>query len=187
MGVDIKRSREMFSEYLEVVRQCWEDKPLNYKGNFVNIENINVIPKPIQKPGPPVYIAVSTSPESVDNAAKLGLPILVGGPTTTLGQTPAVVDLWHERMEHYGHTHENIDLPVSANIYVAPTMEEAEAAGNQARWEAGTVVPDDGPGLPSTGMTLASTMLGERLATRYREITSGDEKKSEPWKYKRKR
>ncbi|MDA1347341.1 MAG: prephenate dehydrogenase [Chloroflexi bacterium] len=58
---------------------------------------------------------------------------------------------------------------------------------NQARWEAGTVVPDDGPGLHSTGVTLASTMLGERLANRYREITSGDEKKSDPWKYKRKR
>lgn len=126
MGVDITRSREMFTEYLEVVQECWQDKPLNYKGNFVDIQDINVIPKPIQKPGPPIYIAVSTSPESVDNAAKLGLPILVGGPTTTLGQTPAVVDLWHERMEHYGHPHENIDLPVSANIYVAPTMEEAE-------------------------------------------------------------
>ena len=34
--------------------------------------------------------------------------------------------LWHERMEHYGNPHEHIDLPVSTNIYVAPTMEQAE-------------------------------------------------------------
>ena len=34
--------------------------------------------------------------------------------------------MWHERMEHYGNPHEHIDLPVSANVYVAPTMEEAE-------------------------------------------------------------
>ena len=126
MGVDITKSREMFKEYLDVVIKCWEEGPLTYQGDFVNIENIWVIPKPVQKPGPPIYIAVSTSPESVDYAAKIGVPILVGGPTTTLGQTPEVVRMWHERMEHYGNPHEHIDLPVSANVYVAPTMEEAE-------------------------------------------------------------
>ena len=30
-------------------------------------------------------------------------------------------------MEHYGHPHEHIDLPAGMNIYVAPTMEEAES------------------------------------------------------------
>ena len=101
----------MFNEYLEVVQACWEEGMTTFKGKFVDFENIWVIPKPVQKPGPPIYIAVSTSPESVDNAAKRGLPIIVGGPTTTIGQTPQVVSLWHERMEHYGNPHEHIDLP----------------------------------------------------------------------------
>ena len=70
IGVDIAHSREMFNEYLEVVQRCWEDGETTYKGKFVDFEDIWVIPKPIQKPGPPIYIAVSTSPESVDNAAK---------------------------------------------------------------------------------------------------------------------
>ena len=126
LGVDIAHSREMFNEYLDVVQACWQDGNTTFKGKFVDFENIWVIPKPVQKPGPPIYIAVSTSPESVDNAAKRGLPIIVGGPTTTLGQTPQVVSLWHERMERYGNPHEHIDLPVSTNIYVAPTMEQAE-------------------------------------------------------------
>ena len=126
MGVDITQSRKMFKEHLDVVMKCWEDGPTTYKGDYVDIEDIWVIPKPIQKPGPPIYIAVSTSPESVDYAASIGVPILVGGPTTTIGQTPRVVQMWHERMEHYGRPHEHIDLPVSASVYVAPTMEEAE-------------------------------------------------------------
>lgn len=126
MGININESREMFTEYLEVITQCWKEGSTTFKGKYIDIEDIWVIPKPVQSPGPPIYIAVSTSPESVDNAAKLGLPILVGGPTTTLGQTPAVVQFWHERMEYYGNLHEEVDLPVSANIYVAPTMEEVE-------------------------------------------------------------
>ena len=126
MGVDIKQSRELFKEYLDVVMKCWEEGPTTYKGDYVDIEDIWVIPKPIQEPGPPIYIAVSTSPESVDYAARIGVPILVGGPTTTLGQTPRILEMWHERMEHYGNPHEHVDLPVSANVYVAPTMEQAE-------------------------------------------------------------
>ena len=127
MGVDITRSRELFKEYLDVIKKCWEEGNLTYKGEFIDIEDVWVIPKPIQKPGPPIYIAVSTSPESVDYAAQIGVPILVGGPTTTLGQTPRIVEMWHERMEHHGNPHEHIDLPVSATVYIAPTMEEAES------------------------------------------------------------
>ena len=58
MGVDITQSRVMFKEYLEVVQKCWEEGNLNYSGEYVNIEDIWVIPKPIQKPGP-LYISLS--------------------------------------------------------------------------------------------------------------------------------
>ncbi len=126
LGSNIEEARPRFREYLDVIRKCWEDGPLTFKGQFVDVEDLLVIPKPIQKPLP-VTIAVSTSPESVDYAAKLGLEIIVGGPTAVMGQISQVMDLWHERMEHYGHPHEHIDLAVGIDIYVAPTMEEAES------------------------------------------------------------
>ena len=122
LGVNIDEARQRFREYVDVIRMCWEDGPITYKGEFIDIEDILVIPKPVQKPLP-MTIAVSTSPESVDFAAKMGLEIMVGGPTAVMGQVPQVMELWHERMEHYGHPHEHIDLPAGMNIYVAPTME----------------------------------------------------------------
>ena len=126
MGADITQARARFREYIDVILKCWEDEPLTFKGEFIDVADLNVLPKPAQKPIP-IHIAVSTSPESVDFAASRGLPIMVGGPTATMGQIPEVIALWHERMEHYGHPHEHIDLGVAQNIYVAPTMEEAEA------------------------------------------------------------
>jgi alkanesulfonate monooxygenase SsuD/methylene tetrahydromethanopterin reductase-like flavin-dependent oxidoreductase (luciferase family) len=126
LGVNIDEARQRFREYVDVIHMCWEDGPITYKGEFINVEDILVIPKPVQKPLP-MTIAVSTSPESVDFAAKMGLEIMVGGPTAVMGQVPQVMELWHERMEHYGHPHEHIDLPAGMNIYVAPTMEEAES------------------------------------------------------------
>jgi len=80
----------------------------------------------VQEPHPPLYIAVSTSPETVDFAASKNLQIIVGGPTAVMGQAPDVVKLWHTKMEEHGHGHDHLDPPVSMGVYVAPTMEEAE-------------------------------------------------------------
>jgi prephenate dehydrogenase len=55
-----------------------------------------------------------------------------------------------------------------------------------ARWEAGTLVQSDGPEMPTSSQTLASTLLGDKLASRYRQLTS-NEQKSDTGKYKRKR
>ena len=52
----------------------------------------------------------------------------------------------------------------------------------RARWEAGAVVPNDGPSLPSARESMATAFLGERLSQRMRQISGGDDK--EPWKYR---
>ncbi len=126
-GLDIGEARQRFREYLEVIKKAWQPEPLTYKGDFIDVRGVRVMPKPLQEGGIPIHIAVSTSPESVDFAASQNMPIIVGGPTAAMGQVPEVLGLWHERMEHYGNPHEHIDLAVAVNIYVAPTQELAES------------------------------------------------------------
>ncbi len=48
----------------------------------------------------------------------------------------------------------------------------------RARWKADAVVSSDAPGLPSAGATIASSMFGDRLVNRMREISGGG--KEEP-------
>jgi len=126
-GLDIGEARAKFREYLAVIEQAWKPEPLTFKGEFIDVHDVNVLPKPHQEGGIPIHIAVSTSPESVDFAASQNMPIIVGGPTASMGQVPEVLRLWHERMEHYGNPHEHIDLAVAVNVYVAPTQEQAES------------------------------------------------------------
>jgi alkanesulfonate monooxygenase SsuD/methylene tetrahydromethanopterin reductase-like flavin-dependent oxidoreductase (luciferase family) len=127
LGVDIEEGRRRFREYIEVIQGAWAPDPLTYKGDFIDVQDVNVIPKPLQPGGIPIQVAVTTSPESIDFAASKGLQIMVGGPTAVMGQVPEIIRHWHDRMEHYGHPHQNIDLAVGMSIYVAPTMEEAES------------------------------------------------------------
>ena len=129
MGVDVEEARDRFREYLDVIIAAWSGRPedrMTHKGRFVDVEELWTMPKPLQRPHPPLYVAVSTSPETVDYAASRNMQIIVGGPTAVMGQAPDVVKLWHSKMESYGHEHDHLDPPVSMGVYVAPTMEEAE-------------------------------------------------------------
>ena len=56
-----------------------------------------------------------------------------------------------------------------------------------ARWEAGAVGEDeDRVRIPTAGDTMATFLVGGRLAERYREYTQRDKKKKAGWKYLRK-
>jgi alkanesulfonate monooxygenase SsuD/methylene tetrahydromethanopterin reductase-like flavin-dependent oxidoreductase (luciferase family) len=126
IGVDMEESRERFVESVDVIVKAWTEERLTFHGKYTNVDDLWVLPKPLQKPYPPLYQAVSTSPASVEFAASRNIQVIAGGPTDILGQAPQVINLWRQKMEQYGHQHTHLDPPMSKSIYVAPTMEEAE-------------------------------------------------------------
>ena len=126
LGIDINTSRERYSEAVDVIKQAWTNETLTYNGKFTDVKNLWVLPKPLQQPIPPLFQAVSTSPASIDFAAKNNIQVIAGGPTDILGQAPQVIKAWREKMDEYGHPHAHLDPPMSKGIYVAPNQEEAE-------------------------------------------------------------
>ena len=59
MGVDVKRRVGRFTEGLEVMRRLWTESSVTHHGRFFNLDNVNVSPKPVQKPGIPVILGGS--------------------------------------------------------------------------------------------------------------------------------
>jgi alkanesulfonate monooxygenase SsuD/methylene tetrahydromethanopterin reductase-like flavin-dependent oxidoreductase (luciferase family) len=140
LGLDIDDAREKFKDNYELLMKAWQDGPLDHHSKYYSMDasaGIEVLPKPVQKPHPPVYQAVSISPESVEAAASKGIPIMVGGPTDVLGLAPQVIALWQSKMREYGFDPTGIDIPCAKGIYVAETDEEAAAdiAAVDAFWD----------------------------------------------------
>jgi alkanesulfonate monooxygenase SsuD/methylene tetrahydromethanopterin reductase-like flavin-dependent oxidoreductase (luciferase family) len=125
VGVDIEESRGRFREAVEVIRQAWTEERLTFHGKYTQADDLWVIPKPLQKPHPPLYVAISTSPETVEWAASQNIQPILGGPTDIMGQAPQVLKLWRDKMDAYGQPHAHLHPPMAKGIYVAPTMEEA--------------------------------------------------------------
>ena len=126
VGVDINESRERFTEAVDVIIKAWTEERLTYHGKYTNVDDLWVLPKPLQQPYPPLFQAVSTSPASIEFAASRRIQVIAGGPTDILGQAPQVIQSWRDKMDQFEHPHAHLDPPMSKAIYVAPTMEEAE-------------------------------------------------------------
>ena len=82
LGVPMEKSREMTLEATDVVLKAWTEEKITHKGAFWTIPDpVEVLPKPVQQPMPPVYMAV-ISPESFEIAGKRNFNLQMASPFT---------------------------------------------------------------------------------------------------------
>lgn len=76
-GVDMADSRSLTAEALEIVRASFAGEPITYAGEHFRLDGVQILPKVVQDPHPPIWTA-AVSPESYELAARLGSGALVG-------------------------------------------------------------------------------------------------------------
>ena len=75
-GIDPAHKREMWEEGLRVALRCLAETPFTgFAGEHVTMPPRNVVPKPLQKPHPPVWVAC-TRRDTIHLAAQLGIGAL---------------------------------------------------------------------------------------------------------------
>jgi probable F420-dependent oxidoreductase len=55
-GVPHRERGARVTEAIDVVRTLWRDTPASFKGRFTEFSGVSLDPKPVQKPGPPIWI-----------------------------------------------------------------------------------------------------------------------------------
>jgi alkanesulfonate monooxygenase SsuD/methylene tetrahydromethanopterin reductase-like flavin-dependent oxidoreductase (luciferase family) len=76
-GSDLEDTRVMWEEFAEVLPKAWTQEVTSHDGQYFKIPPREVLPKPLQKPHPPLWSACG-SDETVRLAAEMGLGALVG-------------------------------------------------------------------------------------------------------------
>ena len=75
-GIDPSQKRDMWEEAVrETARMMTAEPYPGYKGRFFSMPHRNVVPKPLQKPHPPIWVACSNR-ETIKLAARLGIGAL---------------------------------------------------------------------------------------------------------------
>lgn len=74
-SVDYDRTRQEVREALDIIVKAWTDEVLEYNGKLIKVPPRRVVPKPIQKPHPPMWMAC-VAPDSYQMAGDRGMGVL---------------------------------------------------------------------------------------------------------------
>ena len=158
-GVPTDETAPRFREAVDVVLQAWKSDRLNFHGKFWDFDDIEVLPKPVQRPHPPTWVA-ATSPEAVAWAASMGHAILMD-PHSSFAEIRAKYDQYVADRAEHGFPAPG-DTPMARLVAVAATDDEAERVAEAgAAWTIGAYAHG-----VAAGQSAAAPGPGDEVAAR---------------------
>jgi alkanesulfonate monooxygenase SsuD/methylene tetrahydromethanopterin reductase-like flavin-dependent oxidoreductase (luciferase family) len=124
-NVPYEESRARFREYLDIMRLAWTEPRLSYVGAYYHCQDLVVLPKPYQRPHPPLHQAAATR-ETFTRIGTMGLSLLVALIGTPLSDLAPVVDEYQTAWRVAGHPGRG-QVRLRLPVYVAETQRDAEA------------------------------------------------------------
>jgi len=70
-GIPHRERGARVTEGIDVVRALWRDTPASFHGRFTSFDGVSIDPKPVQRPGPPIWIG-GRSEAALRRAARQG-------------------------------------------------------------------------------------------------------------------
>ena len=132
-GVPIEESAERFREAVEIVLKAWTEERLTWKGQHFSFDDVELLPKPLQQPHPPVWMA-ATSETAIDWAASRGFSILMD-PHSSTKELGAKRRRYSEKLAESGFEDVGRDIPMARLLALASTQAEAETIARRgAQW-----------------------------------------------------
>jgi alkanesulfonate monooxygenase SsuD/methylene tetrahydromethanopterin reductase-like flavin-dependent oxidoreductase (luciferase family) len=159
-GVPHDETAPRFREAVEIVLEAWTTERLTFHGKFWAFDGVEVLPKPMQQPHPPTWVA-ATSLDAIGWAASVGHPILMD-PHASFAEIAAKYDQYVGDLAVHGFPAPT-DTPMARLLAVAATDEEAEdIARTGAAWTIGAYAHDLTPG-PGPREVQQSADVAERI------------------------
>jgi alkanesulfonate monooxygenase SsuD/methylene tetrahydromethanopterin reductase-like flavin-dependent oxidoreductase (luciferase family) len=125
-GVNPTHSHERFYEAHELILRAWaEEGPFRYHGRHYQFDYVNLWPKPLQQPHPPVWLPSQGSSETVEWAAAPARKYTYLQTFSPVKSARKAFDLYREVAQRHGYEAQRSQLGWALPIYVAETDEIA--------------------------------------------------------------
>ncbi|MGH7774055.1 MAG: LLM class flavin-dependent oxidoreductase [Candidatus Binatia bacterium] len=113
-------------EATEIIRQAWSDEPVNFRGEFFQVQNVRVLPKPVQRPHPRIWMGAARSEDSFRWAGENGFDLLtLPYLYPSLDLLRGFVKVYRESLAQNGHQLHRREVLGKFHIYVADSFDQA--------------------------------------------------------------
>ncbi|MEU1037786.1 LLM class flavin-dependent oxidoreductase [Streptomyces sp. NPDC005551] len=123
--VDMDESRARFQEGVEACRRLWTEEDLVFEGRFHRFGPVTLLPRPYQKPHPPIFIASATSSESCEAAGTAGHHLQIVPSVTTPEQLSSMLKHYRAAWDEAGHDPAARRIQIKYTCYLDDDSAEA--------------------------------------------------------------
>jgi alkanesulfonate monooxygenase SsuD/methylene tetrahydromethanopterin reductase-like flavin-dependent oxidoreductase (luciferase family) len=170
-GIPYGESRERFQESLEVIIKAWTRDRFSHQGKYFNFNELSVVPRPYQKPHPPIRVAATTR-DTFPQVGSMGLPMVTGLRGFTIPEITKEIGAYRDAWRKAGHPGDG-DVYVRIPAYVAETEERALADAEASTMRSYRRLAENFARSASSAGTSASEERAQR-AERLAEVTYED-------------
>jgi probable F420-dependent oxidoreductase len=121
-AVPMEDRRARFEESVDILRLCWAGERFSFRGKHYTLEEVQVTPRPFQRPGPPLWIGASV-PAAARRAGRIA-DGFVGTPSTGLANATRLAEVYKDAAREAGRPAEVVQM---RDAWVAATRAEADA------------------------------------------------------------
>ncbi|MCL6639951.1 MAG: LLM class flavin-dependent oxidoreductase [Candidatus Rokubacteria bacterium] len=132
-GVDPAEKRERFDEALEVLLRAWSGERFSYTGRFHRVSNVQLNVVPVQKPRPPIWIAVLRN-EAAAEVGRRGYPVMMipYAAAEQVSELAETVTAFRRAFVEAGGRPEDATVPFGLHTYVSDSFARATAEARAA-------------------------------------------------------
>ena len=125
-------------EAMQIIQSAWADDAVNFHGELFAYEDVRVLPKPIQRPHPPIWVGASRSDDTYRWAGEHGYHLMTLPYMYDHAVLQHSIGVYREALEAAGYDPASREILGKFHIYVADSnaAAEREAAPYYERYSA---------------------------------------------------
>jgi len=166
-------------ETLEIVKRAWTQPSFSYDGKYYSFNNAAAVPRPYQKPHPPIWIPGSGSSETMEWVAKQKYTYMVLPTLAPFELRRQAAEYFSECCAKSGYTVRHGQIGWGIGIYVSDTDEQARREYEPHYWYYARNLLKTTPqqAMPPGHTSIASTtgMMKRRLESRPSNLSTWKE------------
>jgi alkanesulfonate monooxygenase SsuD/methylene tetrahydromethanopterin reductase-like flavin-dependent oxidoreductase (luciferase family) len=128
-GLPMNQRPSRMEEGIDVIVKSWTENNFSYEGKRYRFHNLNVTPKPVQKPHIPIYIGAVEEP-AVRRAGRLGYPLLIN-PLRTKQVIRDTINIYNDASREAGGKPNSTQHILVREVCIAEDKKRAKEEGDR--------------------------------------------------------
>ena len=124
--------RNRFKENLEIILKAWSEPKFSHKGNFYSYDDVALLPRPVQKPYPTIWMGATSTAESFEFAGRSGFHLMLIPFLHEIDELRSMVGNYLHARRAAGYDPKTARVIAMYHVYVGENSTEARSTAEPA-------------------------------------------------------